>query len=109
MKAILESLLVPEGATWTYFHRRLNECIPFNWHYHREFELTLTVNSLGQRYVGDSIESYGDSDLVLLGSNLRHTWMSQDKINGMQPHVAHVFWIRSEWLDSLLETVVELK
>jgi AraC-like DNA-binding protein len=109
MRAILESLLVPEGATWTYFHRRLNECIPFNWHYHREFELTLTVNSLGQRYVGDTIESYGDGDLVLLGSNLPHTWMSQRKLEESQPHVAHVFWIRSEWLDALLDTLVELR
>ena len=109
MKAILESLLVPEGATWTYFHRRLKESIPFNWHYHREFELTLTLNSQGQRYVGDTIESYGDGDLVLLGSNLPHTWMSQKKIDDTQPHVAHVFWIRAEWLDSLMETIVELR
>ncbi|WP_292933235.1 AraC family transcriptional regulator [Noviherbaspirillum sp.] len=109
MKAVLESLLVPEGATWTYFHRRLNECIPFNWHYHREFELTLTVNSIGQRYVGDTIEPYGDGDLVLLGSNVPHTWMSQRKLNESQPHLAHVFWIRAEWLDALLETVVELR
>ena len=78
MNALLESLLVPEGASWTYFHRQLEESIPLIWHYHLEFELTLTVNSLGQRYVGDSIESYGDGDLVLLGSNLPHTWMSQD-------------------------------
>lgn len=109
MKAILESLLVPEGATWTYFHRRLKELIPFNWHYHREFELTLTLNSQGQRYVGETIESYGDGDLVLLGSNLPHTWMSQRKIDDTQPHVAHVFWIRSEWMDSLMETIVELR
>ncbi|MEC4722101.1 AraC family transcriptional regulator [Noviherbaspirillum sp. CPCC 100848] len=109
MKAVLESLLVPEGATWTYFHRRLNEAIPFNWHYHREFELTLTVNSIGQRYVGDTIESYADGDLVLLGSNVPHTWMSQRKINENQPHVAHVFWIKTEWLDALMETIVELR
>lgn len=109
MKALLESLLVPEGATWTYFHRRLNESIPFNWHYHREFELTLTLNSQGQRYVGDSIESYGDGDLVLVGSNLPHTWMSQHKINPSRPHVAHVFWIRAEWLDAVMETLIELR
>lgn len=109
MKALLESLLVPEGATWTYFHRRLNACIPFNWHYHREFELTLTLNSQGQRYVGDNIESYDDGDLVLLGSNLPHTWMSQHKLNDTQPHVAHVFWISPDWLNAVVETLVELR
>jgi AraC-like DNA-binding protein len=109
MNALLESLLVPEGASWTYFHRRLDDAIPFIWHYHLEFELTLTVNSLGQRYVGDSIESYGDGDLVLLGSNLPHTWMSQDKLEHRQPHVAHVFWIRPDWIHALIDTLDELK
>lgn len=109
MKAILESLLVPEEATWTYFHRRLNESIPFIWHYHREIELTLTVNSIGQRYVGDSIEDYGDADLVLVGPDVPHTWMSQRKIVDAQPHIAHVFWIDPDWLARLVDTVAEMQ
>ena len=109
MNPLLESLLVPEGASWTYFYRRLDECIPFNWHYHLEFELTLTLNSRGQRYVGDSIDAYDDGDLVLLGSNLPHTWMSQRKVDEAEPHVAHVFWIRPDWIHSLIDTLVELR
>jgi AraC-like DNA-binding protein len=109
MKAILESLLVPEEATWTYFHRRLNDAIPFVWHYHREIELTLTVNSAGQRYVGDNIAAYDDGDLVLVGPDLPHTWMSQRKIVAYQPHVAHVFWINAEWLARLVDAVAELQ
>lgn len=109
MKAILESLLVPEEATWTYFHRRLNDAIPFIWHYHREIELTLTVNSIGQRYVGDNIEDYADGDLVLIGPDVPHTWMSQHKIDAGQPHVAHVFWIDPDWLARLVDTVAELQ
>jgi AraC-like DNA-binding protein len=109
MKAIQESLLVPEEATWTYFHRRLNDAIPFIWHYHREIELTLTVNSVGQRYVGDNIEAYGDGDLVLVGPDVPHTWMSQNKIVEEEPHVAHVFWIDPEWLGNLLDAMPELQ
>lgn len=111
MNALLESLLVPEGASWTYFYRRLDDAQSFNrpWHYHPELELTLTVNSVGQRYVGDSIEVYGDNDLVLLGSNLPHTWMSQDRIDRQDPHIAHVFWLRQDWIDALIETLGELK
>jgi AraC-like DNA-binding protein len=108
MKALLESSLIPQGANWTYFHRRLNVCIPFNWHYHREIELTVTLNSQGQRYVGDNIEPYTDGDLVLIGPNLPHTWMSQSKINDALPHVAHVFWINADWLNALMSTLVEL-
>jgi len=109
MNPLLESLLVPEGASWTYFYRRLDDCIPFNWHYHLEFELTLTLNSRGQRYVGDSIGAYEDGDLVLLGSNLPHTWMSQTKVDDAEPHVAHVFWIRPDWIHALIETLSELR
>ena len=85
MNPLLETLLVPDDATWNYFYRRLDDCIPFNWHHHDEFELTFTVNSCGQRYVGDTIEPYGDGDLVFLGSNLPHTWMSQHKVDDAQP------------------------
>ena len=108
MNPLIESLLVPDGATWTYFHRVLEESIPFNWHRHQELELTLTLNSVGQRYVGDSIETYGDGDLVLLGSNLPHTWMSQGKLDAQRPHVAHVFWIRGAWLLGLIDSLNEL-
>ncbi len=109
MKPLLESLLVPEGASWTYFYRRLDDMIPFNWHYHNEFELTLTLNSQGQRYVGDNIEPYEDGDLALLGSNLPHTWMSQRKLENTEPHVAHVFWIRPDWIHAVIDTLIELK
>ncbi len=44
------------------------------WHYHPEFELTLMVDSCGQRLVGDDVAEYGPGDLVLLGPNLPHSW-----------------------------------
>lgn len=71
MKSYLEKVSVPEDASWVLFERRLDDEIPFQWHHHPEFELTLTLNSQGQRYVGDDISAYGD--LVLLGPNLPHT------------------------------------
>src|ERR1700744_1324119 len=49
---------------------------PMYWHYHPEFQLTLIVDSQGQRLVGDDIANYGRRDLVLLGPNLPHTWRS---------------------------------
>ncbi|MBL7700338.1 MAG: helix-turn-helix domain-containing protein [Chitinophagaceae bacterium] len=50
----------------------------YPWHYHPEFELTLILNRAGVRYVGNNTENYFDHDLVLLGSNLPHTWIHYD-------------------------------
>ena len=78
-------------------HRRLDDGIPFLWHYHPEFELTLTLNSRGQRYIGDDIANYDDGDLVLLGPNLPHTWCSAEKIDAASPHIAIVMWFTESW------------
>ena len=81
MRPLFEKVTVPEGASWALLDRRLDDGIPFQWHYHPEFELTLTLNSRGQRYIGDSIATYDDGDLVLLGPNLPHTWCSAERID----------------------------
>jgi AraC-like DNA-binding protein len=97
VRAFFEQVAVPPGASWSLLDRRLDEGIPFQWHYHPEFELTLTLNSRGQRYIGDSIASYEDGDLVLLGPNLPHTWYSTDKIAEGGPHHAVVMWFTEAW------------
>lgn len=67
---------VTSGAASLLAFERVDLEFPFYWHYHRELELTLIVNSHGQRLVGDGIADYGPGDLVLLGPNLPHSWRS---------------------------------
>ena len=44
-------------------------------HRHAEFELNFLINSAGaRRVVGDSIETIGDLDLVLVGHGVEHGW-----------------------------------
>jgi AraC-like DNA-binding protein len=75
MRAIFERLTA-DASRFFLLKRRHDPRFEFNWHYHREYELTLIVKSHGRRFVGDHIDGYGDGDLVLLGPNLPHTWCS---------------------------------
>jgi AraC-like DNA-binding protein len=75
MQARLEKISPGSGASF-HCHRRRDRRFGFAWHFHPELELTYIVRSRGKRFVGDSIEHYGDGDLVLLGPNLPHTWDS---------------------------------
>jgi AraC-like DNA-binding protein len=109
MKPLLEKVAPADGASWAWLDRRLEDAIPFQWHHHPEFELTLTLNSVGQKFVGDHIGDYTDGDLVLIGPNLPHTWASRAKLDIAQPHRALVMWFRPEWAAPLIDGLKELK
>lgn len=47
-----------------------------SWHYHPEFEILLITKGYGTRMVGDHFEEFHQNDLVLLGGNLPHAWIS---------------------------------
>lgn len=51
-----------------------NAKFDFPTHFHPEYEMNLVVNSYGKRIIGDSIQPYGDFDMVLVGPYLPHSW-----------------------------------
>lgn len=51
------------------------------WHFHPEYELTYIAAGKGKRLVGDSYESFSEGDLVLLGPNVPHSWVSEPTDN----------------------------
>ncbi len=46
------------------------------WHFHPEYELLLITKGFGTRMVGDHFEKFTEGDLVLIGGNLPHAWIS---------------------------------
>lgn len=109
MRPFLEHLPPTPDASWSMLNRQLDDAIPFQWHHHPEIELTLTLNSVGQRFIGDHVETYGHGDLVLVGPNLPHTWSSQGKLQSHEPHVALVFWFKRNWLEAAIAPSVEMQ
>ncbi|SDR76608.1 AraC-type DNA-binding protein [Polaribacter sp. KT25b] len=52
-------------------------------HLHPEFELNLVMNCSGRRIIGDSVNDFHKTDLVLLGPNLYHKWERTDDKNSI--------------------------
>ena len=109
MRSYLERLPIEAGSSLNTLDRRLTDAIPFQWHHHPQFELTMTLNSRGRRFIGDHIGEYDDGDLVLVGPNLPHTWASREKVDLARPHVALVVWFLPELTRRLTEGVAEFR
>lgn len=48
----------------------------YPWHFHSEFEIVYVLKSSGKRFVADSVESFQEGDITLMGSYLPHFWKS---------------------------------
>jgi AraC-like DNA-binding protein len=96
VKPQYERVTIPDGCSIRVYHRQLAQ-IPFEWHHHPEYELTLTMNSRGRRFIGDHIADYCGDDLVLVPPDMPHTWASTEPIDAREPQVAIVVWFSGDW------------
>lgn len=80
MKPLCEKVIPDENSSWRYFRYEWDH-MDLNWHYHPEYEICLTLNSYGMRYVGDHIACYGDYDLVIIGPDMPHGWQSEANLD----------------------------
>lgn len=107
MKANYEVITVASGESWSFFRRDAQLQLPFNWHYHPEYELSLVLNARGTRYIGDHIEHIAGHDLVLTGPNLPHTW-TVTPLEGEAAIDVRVIWFTPDWLNKMCEVCPEL-
>ena len=69
--------IIDGDARQSFACRRINSpTFSAPWHFHPEYELTLIVESSGQRFIGDHIAPFKPGDLVLLGPNVPHCWLN---------------------------------
>jgi AraC-like DNA-binding protein len=101
MKAQLEDIRSEKGHSSFYAYRIQLPFFEFKWHYHPEYELTYILKGNGNRIVGNSYEQFDDGDLVLLGSNLPHTWSNKETNN--TPSEAIVIQFSKEFMAPFLD------
>lgn len=75
MRAYFEHVDTSPDTSWKILVVQGPE-VPFTWHFHPEFELSLIVRGTGTRFVGDSITHYQAGELVMIGSELPHAFVS---------------------------------
>ncbi len=78
MKAQFEQILNPFDYSFSLL-KLSQECFDAPYHFHPELELTLIKKSYGKRYTGRIVADYSPGDLVLVGSNLPHCWISESE------------------------------
>ena len=72
----------------------------FHWHYHPEVEICFVNQGSGHRIIGESVQDFSSGDLVLVGSNLPHCWVTDEAFNQLDAQMevyviqfdAHLFF-----------------
>lgn len=100
MKAKLEDIASEKGHSSFYAYRFRVPFFEFKWHYHPEYELTCIIKGNGYRIVGNSYEQFVEGDLVLLGTNLPHTW--SNKLNESSHSEAVVIQFSKEFISPFI-------
>ncbi|GAB3921020.1 AraC family transcriptional regulator [Mucilaginibacter myungsuensis] len=77
MKPAIHKSSIPESQVFMVKYLEDKHFDPV-WHSHSEYQLFVPLEGTGTLFIGDSIRSFGPSELVLTGSNLPHLWRSDE-------------------------------
>ena len=76
MKVVYEKVVPPADSSFAVVDKRAR-AFDGKYHFHPEIEITLIERGVGRRVVGDKIDSFAPGDLVLLGANLPHQYVTE--------------------------------
>ena len=79
MKPVLAKIL--QGQENEVFGTKIIDLPYFStaFHFHEECQLSYVIESEGKRMIGDSIESFKNDELILVGSNTPHVWHNNEQ------------------------------
>ena len=75
---ILQTEITPGLNTHISLQERDEPFFKAPFHFHPELELVYVKKSSGKRIIGDKIESFNAGDMVFVGKNLPHVWLSDE-------------------------------
>jgi AraC-like DNA-binding protein/quercetin dioxygenase-like cupin family protein len=101
MRAAFEDITARKGTKSFLAYSFTVKAFEFKWHYHPEYELTLIEKGSGKRLVGDNNETFEEGDLVLVGPQLPHTWVSTGPAQGEAS--ATVIQFSEDFISSFLQ------
>jgi AraC-like DNA-binding protein len=107
MKLVFEKVLPKADSSFELLEKRA-AAFDGRFHFHPEIEITLIESSAGRRVVGDSIDSFAPGDLVLLGENLPHQYVS-NPASADTVAAAKVIKFRADFAGDELLRLPELK
>lgn len=78
------------------------------WNYHPEYEVHLITTGTGWFVVGDCIDIFTAGQLVLVGSNVPHHWISDLEPGERLPQRDVVFQFHPDWIERCSQLLPEL-
>ncbi len=108
VKPDLEVVAVPDDQAFKIWSHGY-PCRTVRWHFHPEYELHLVTETAGHRYVGDHIGAFHAGDLVLVGPNLPHNWISDVPRGEKVPERCLVLQFTGEFIQSCIALFPELR
>lgn len=79
------------------------------WHYHPEYEIHLVTSTQGRYFIGDFIGHFEPGNLVMIGPNVPHNWISDVPVGSRVEKRNIVVQFSAEHITRLLGAMPELK
>src|SRR3546814_567478 len=105
MKSAVQKSSIPESRIFVARDLTEKHFDP-EWHAHQEYQIFLVLSGTGTRFVGNTVKSFREGDLTLLGPNVPHLWRSDesyfDKHSDKEIH-GIVIYFKENFLGNLLQ------